>query len=116
MGEIYTEPYDKLSDKTIDIAQALQSLQEELEAIDWYNQRIVTCGNSDLKRILGHNRDEEISHACLLVGWLKLYMGGWDEQLADYVTNGDIATIGADKDAEGHYGAGYNEDLNIGKL
>lgn len=114
--QAYTEPYDKLSKKTIDIAQALKSLQEELEAIDWYNQRIVTCGNADLRRILGHNRNEEIEHAAMLLGWLKLNMTGWDTQLSDYVANGNIKTMGADKDAEGHYGAGYNADLSIGKL
>ena len=114
--QAYTEPYDLLSKKTIDIAQALKSLQEELEAIDWYNQRCNTCGNEDLKRIMAHNRDEEIEHAAMLTGWLKQYMNGWDKQLTDYVTNGEAGAMGQDKDAETHYGAGYNQNLSIGKL
>ncbi|MDO5116271.1 MAG: hypothetical protein Q4D58_09265 [Synergistaceae bacterium] len=114
--EAYTEPYGLLSKKTIDIAQALKSLQEELEAIDYYNQRINTCTNEDLKRIMAHNRDEEIEHSAMLVGWLKVYMNGWDKQLVDYVTNSEAGSMGADKDAEEHYGAAYNQDLNIGQL
>ena len=54
------EPYDKLSPQTLDIHRALTSLMEELEAIDWYRQRIEVCGDEQLKKILEHNMNEEI--------------------------------------------------------
>ena len=114
--QAYTEPYDLLSKKTVDMAQTLKSLQEELMTIDYYDQRINTCTNEDLKRIMAHNRDEEIEHSAMLAGWLKQYMNGWDQQLTDYVTDGENGTLGADKDAETHYGADYNQNLSIGKL
>ena len=114
--EAYTEPYGLLNKKTIDIAQALKSLQEELEAIDYYNQRCNTCTNEDLKRIMAHNRDEEIEHASMLTGWLKVYMNGWDKELDEYVVNPQPGQMGVDINAEEQRGAQYNQDLIIGKL
>ena len=62
----YSEPYDALDEKTRDISRAITSLKEELEAIDWYNQRVATSKDPSLKR-LWHNRDEEIEHACMTI-------------------------------------------------
>ena len=92
--EAYTEPYGLLNKKTIDIAQALKSLQEELEAIDYYNQRCNTCTNEDLKRIMAHNRDEEMEHAIMGLEWLRRTMPGWDAVMRTYLfTTGDITAL-----------------------
>jgi len=61
----------RLSSHTMDLHRALQSLMEELEAVDWYGQRIEAASDGELRRILAHNREEEIEHAAMLVEWLR---------------------------------------------
>ena len=65
-NEGYHEPINELSDETRDMHRAITSLMEELEAVDWYNQRVDTCKDEELKRILIHNRDEEIQDTPLV--------------------------------------------------
>lgn len=89
----YTEPYQDLTKQVIDIAQDLKSIQEELYAIDYYEQRINTCSDESLKKIFIHNRDEEIEHASMLVGWLKLYDNGWAAQLKTNVTDAKVTDV-----------------------
>jgi ferritin-like protein len=60
-----------LSDETRDMHRAIVSLMEELEAVDWYNQRINACKDEQLKVILAHNRDEEKEHASMLLEWIR---------------------------------------------
>ena len=79
----YSEPYEKMDRKTLDISKAITSLKEELEAVDWYNQRVATATNEELKRIMEHNRDEEKEHAAMLIEWLRRNMDVWDEELRD---------------------------------
>ena len=80
----YSEPYEALDEKTRDISSAITSLREELEAIDWYNQRVSTSKDLALKEVMAHNRDEEIEHAAMTLEWLRRNMGGWDEELKTY--------------------------------
>jgi ferritin-like protein len=68
---MYHEPTDELSAEVRDMHRALQSLKEEVEAIDWYNQRIETCSDKELKTLLEHNRDEEKEHAAMLLEWIR---------------------------------------------
>jgi uncharacterized protein len=81
----YHEPVDQLSEKTRDYTRALHSLREEIDAVDWYQQRVDVTGDDSLKSILAHNRDEEIEHACMALEWLRRNMPGWDEQLKTYL-------------------------------
>lgn len=81
----YHEPVDVLDEKTMDITRAINSLKEELEAVDWYNQRVVASSNKELKEIMAHNRDEEIEHACMTIEWLRRNMDKWDEELRTYL-------------------------------
>ena len=60
-----------LSEKTLEMKRAIDSLKEELEAIDWYNQRIDACKDPELKRILQHNADEEKEHAAMVLEWMR---------------------------------------------
>ena len=69
--EGYHEPIDKLSPETMDFHRAVVSLIEELEAVDWYNQRVDACTDPDLRGILAHNRDEEIEHASMTLEWIR---------------------------------------------
>ena len=93
------------------------SLAEELEAVDWYNQRIDAANDAELKDILAHNRDEEKEHASMVLEWIRRRDPAFDRQLRDHLfTSGKIAT------EEGH-GAGHggaarsgDESLGIGSL
>ena len=81
----YHEPAQELSDKTRDIHRALTSLCEELEAVDWYNQRVDVCKDEELKAVIAHNRDEEIEHAAMTLEWLRRNMPQFDKELKDYL-------------------------------
>jgi hypothetical protein len=81
----YHEKTDDLSEKTKDFTRALHSLREEIEAIDWYQQRVDVTKDEQLKAVLAHNRDEEIEHACMALEWLRRTMPGWDEELRTYL-------------------------------
>jgi ferritin-like protein len=90
----YHEPPEELSEATRDYIRALNSLKEEIEAIDWYQQRMDGTKDKALKKILAHNRNEEMEHACMMLEWLRRNMEGWDEQLKAYLfTSKEITTI-----------------------
>ena len=81
----YHEPVELLDEKTRNISRAINSIKEELEAVDWYNQRVAVCQDEELRGILAHNRDEEIEHACMTLEWLRRNMAGWDQELRTYL-------------------------------
>jgi len=81
----YHEMEDKLSSFTKNQSRAINSLKEELEAIDWYQQRIDVVENDDLKKILEHNRDEEKEHAAMLVEWLRRNDKVFEKELKDWI-------------------------------
>ena len=90
-NEGYHEPIDKLSAKTKDMHRALVSLMEELEAVDWYNQRVDVCTDTELKAILEHNRDEEKEHAAMVLEWIRRQDPVLDHQLRESLfKNGPI--------------------------
>ena len=65
------EPEDRLTPDTIDRHRALASIQEELEAVDWYAQRVDATADAELAAVLAHNRDEEKEHAAMTLEWLR---------------------------------------------
>jgi hypothetical protein len=71
MAGQYNEPYEKLSKRTKEVHRAYVSLIEEIEAMDWYQQRIDVTEDESLKKILEHNRDEEKEHASMLLEWIR---------------------------------------------
>lgn len=82
-NEGYHEPIEKLSAQTMDMHRAIVSLMEELEAVDWYNQRVDACSDAELKRILAHNRDEEKEHAAMVLEWIRRNDPAFDHELKD---------------------------------
>jgi uncharacterized protein len=84
-NEGYHEPVEQLSSKTRDMHRAIVSLMEELEAVDWYNQRVDACSDPDLKAILAHNRDEEKEHAAMVLEWIRRSDPSFDKELRDYL-------------------------------
>ena len=84
-NEGYHEEISDLSDATRDIHRAITSLMEELEAIDWYNQRVDACKDPELKAILAHNRDEEKEHAAMVLEWIRRQDEIFSRELKDYL-------------------------------
>ncbi len=82
-NEGYHDPIDELSDDTRDMHRAITSLMEELEAIDWYKQRVDACRDADLGAILAHNRDEEKEHAAMVLEWIRRRDSTFDAELED---------------------------------
>ncbi|NLF39880.1 ferritin [bacterium] len=74
-----------LSDETKDMHRAIVSLVEELEAVDWYNQRADACKDRKLKAILAHNRDEEKEHAAMVLEWIRRKDPAFSKELKDYL-------------------------------
>ncbi len=91
-GEPYHESHKHLSERTRDLHRALTSLVEELEAVDWYQQRIDAAEDPELKRILEHNRDDEKEHAAMLLEWIRRQDVGFARHLRAFLFRaGDIA-------------------------
>lgn len=84
-NEGYHEEIGDLSDETRDMHRAITSLMEELEAVDWYNQRVDACKDAELKKILAHNRDEEKEHAAMVLEWIRRKDSVLDKELKDYL-------------------------------
>jgi ferritin-like protein len=84
-NEGFHEPVEQLSEQTRNMHRAIVSLMEELEAVDWYNQRVDACSDPELRAILAHNRDEEKEHASMLLEWIRRQDGKFDEELKDYL-------------------------------
>lgn len=74
-----------LTQATQDMHRAIVSLTEELDAIDWYNQRADACKDEELQAVLEHNRDEEKEHAAMVLEWIRRRDPGFDKQLKDYL-------------------------------
>ena len=81
----YHEPIEQLSPKTRDMHRAIVSLMEELEAVDWYNQRADACKDPELKAILEHNRDEEKEHAAMVLEWIRRQDPTFSAEMKDYL-------------------------------
>jgi ferritin-like protein len=85
------EQPENLRPETIDRHRAWASLQEELEAADWYDQRVDATSDPELAEILAHNRDEEKEHAAMILEWLRRRDPALDQQLRTYLfTTGPI--------------------------
>ena len=74
-----------LTNETRDMHRAITSLMEELEAVDWYNQRVNACKDKELRAILAHNRDEEKEHAAMVLEWIRRKDPVLDKELKDYL-------------------------------
>jgi ferritin-like protein len=104
-----------LPETTIDLHRALVSLQEELEAIDWYNQRAVATSNRELAAILEHHRDEEKEHAVMLLEFIRRHDAKFDEHLHTYLfTQEPIVEV--EREAEHEGGEAHSGSLELGSL
>jgi ferritin-like protein len=85
MGVEWHAPYELLKPETRDMSRAINSLMEELEAMDWYNQRVDVTDDPSLRRIVAHNRDEEKEHAVMIVEWIRRHDPVWDRYLREFL-------------------------------
>ena len=119
-SESLHESAKTLRPETIDRHRAVSSLMEELEAVDWYDQRIDAATDEELKRILAHNRDEEKEHAAMVLEWLRRKDPKLNEHLRTYLfTDNSVLDIEheAEHGGEGGGGEGSGDGcLNIGSL
>jgi ferritin-like protein len=116
MSTNYHEPFAELSPEVRDVHRALASLIEELEAVDWYNQRVDTATDDALRDILAHNRDEEIEHAAMALEWLRRLLPKFDEELRTYLfTEGPITELEEGGSSEASNDAAYG-DLGVHKF
>jgi ferritin-like protein len=101
----FHESTDDLRPETRDRHRGIVSLMEELEAVDWYDQRIDAAGNEDLRGVLRHNRDEEKEHASMVLEWLRRHDQTWDGFLRRYLfTDRPIAELAAEAEVEAAWG------------
>ncbi|HUZ09493.1 MAG TPA: ferritin-like domain-containing protein [Acidimicrobiales bacterium] len=117
------EPEDRLAPETIDRHRAIASVQEELEAIDWYDQRVDATSDPELAAVLAHNRDEEKEHAAMTLEWLRRHDGVLDRHLRTYLfTSVPVTEVEAEATADGDGAAavpgvaGGDGSLGIGGL
>lgn len=123
MAESSTQLHEARADiapSTLDMHRAIVSLMEELEAIDWYQQRIDATDDAELAEVLAHNRDEEREHAAMNLEWLRRRDPHLDEVLRTYLfTDAPIVDIeGEDQDDRQDEQSAPQQDgsLGIGSL
>jgi ferritin-like protein len=119
-SESLHEPAEQLSDETKNLHRALVSLREELEAVDWYQQRAEACTDDDLKAVLTHNKNEEIEHAMMTLEWLRRRHPVFASNIGTYIgSSGAITEVEKQSVAGGTAGAapgGVSSSLGIGSL
>ena len=88
------EPLSSLDEAVINRHRMITSIMEELEAVDWYDQRVSATDDADLAAVLAHNRDEEKEHAAMGIEWLRRNDPKFDEELRTYLfTEGPITEV-----------------------
>ena len=106
---------DNLPARTVDMHRAIVSLMEELEAVDWYQQRMDATQDDELRQILQHNRDEEKEHAAMVLEWIRRRDPAFDAKLKEYLfTEGSI--VGREEAIEGKNGSGARNGTRAGTL
>ena len=116
------EPAECMSAQVIDRHRAIVSIQEELEAVDWYDQRVDATGDAELAAVLAHNRDEEKEHATMTLEWLRRHDSALDQHLRTYLfTEAPVTEIEVEAEHGGDAEAGpgprpADGSLGIGSL
>jgi hypothetical protein len=117
-SESYHEPIELLSEDTKNMHRAIVSLKEELEAVDWYQQRAEACSDAELRAVLLHNKNEEIEHAMMVLEWIRRHSPTFDTNIGTYVNStGSILEVEANKTGGGSGAASSTStSLGIGSL
>ena len=114
---ILHEPLETLKQKTLDMHRAVVSVVEELQAIDWYSQRVDGAQDSELRAILQHNADEEKEHAAMLLEWIRRQDPVFEAHLRKYLFSaGSIVREEERAEAAGASGNGGGMRASVGSL
>jgi ferritin-like protein len=100
-SESYHEAAELLSEPTKNLHRAIVSLREELEAVDWYQQRADACSDAELRAVLVHNKNEEIEHAMMTLEWLRRNDAVFAENISTYLHSSGPITEVEEKTQEG---------------
>ena len=114
----FHEPVELLSQAIMERHRAIVSLMEELEAVDWYDQRVEASSDSALASVMAPKRDEEKEHAAMTLEWLRRNDAKWDEVLRTYLFT-DLPIVEVEHEAEaadGGSSAPSAGSLSIGDL
>jgi uncharacterized protein len=115
-SESYHEPIELLTEDTKNMHRAIVSLKEELEAVDWYQQRAEACTDAELRAVLTHNKNEEIEHAMMVLEWIRRHNPTFDANIGTYVNSaGSILEVEKNKTGGGSSGSA-STSLGIGSL
>ncbi len=115
-SEGFHEPLDLLDEAALDYHRAMSSLCEELEAIDWYHQRVVATSDDSLAAVLAYNRDDEKEHAAMALEWLRRRDVALDAQLRKYLFSSDPITEVGSEAADDTSASTTSGSLGIGSL
>jgi uncharacterized protein len=116
-GEVLHEDRKELDPEILDRHRAISTLMEELEAIDWYDQRIKASANAELQAVLQHNRNEEKEHASMLLEWLRRHDEEFSTHLRTYLfSTAPIREVAQAAEAEPAGAAVGDGSLAIGSL
>lgn len=121
-SDSYHEPLDLIPEPTRNMHRAIVSLIEELEAVDWYQQRAGACSDPELKSVLLHHRNEEIEHAMMNLEWIRRNDATFDKNLRMYlysegpITEVEAAVKAGEKTTSGSAGSAGQDSLGIGSL
>ena len=98
------EDASALGPAIIDRHRAVASIMEELEAIDWYDQRVAATSDPALAEVLAHSRDEEKEHAAMTLEWLRRHDPALDAALRQYLFS-DGSIVAREHEVTGEAGA-----------
>jgi len=117
-SDTYHEPLELLSEDTKNTHRAIVSLMEELEAIDWYQQRAEACSDPELSAVLTHNKNEEVEHAMMTLEWLRRKSSVFNDNIGTYLnSSGPITEVeeaslaGAGASGKGERGSGSSSSV-----
>ncbi len=120
MGENSAQLHEEasaLSAAAIDRHRVIASIMEELEAVDWYDQRVEATTDPTVAAVLAHNRDEEKEHAAMALEWLRRHDPVWDRVLRTYLfTEAPITEVEAEVEAADTAPGPATTSLAIGRL
>jgi ferritin-like protein len=94
------EAPELISEDTKNMHRAIVTLIEELEAVDWYQQRADACSDKELREVILHNKNEEIEHAMMTLEWIRRHSAEFDEQLRTYLFS-DKPIVGVEEEETG---------------
>ncbi len=109
------EPAEVIGSDVVDRHRAIVSIGEELEAVDWYDQRAAATTDDALRSVLEHNRDEEKEHAMMTLEWLRRHDATLDRHMRTYLfTEAPITEIEAEAEESDGDGAEIGDgDLGL---